>query len=187
AGESMTQSGGNLHSRSAASALSLLAVLCAFVGCAPRPSTVGSANPSAEQPARQPTSITIGTIREPTQGLTLFAGTGLLTMEHAWVFHSGLTTFDPQGNLLPRIAQKVPSVGDGDWQVAPDGSMTVTWKLRPDVKWHDGRPLVADDYVFGVQAMRDPALPVSRQDGIALITGAEAPDPQTFVVHWSQP
>jgi len=165
----------------------LLASSVLLVGACARPITSGDSTISSAQPPSALKSITIGTIREPTQGLILFAGTGLLTMEHTWVFHTGLTTFDPRSNLLPRIAQKVPTIRDGDWQIAPDGSMTVTWKLRPDVKWHDGKPLVADDFVFGVQALRDPGLSVSRQDGISLITSAEAPNPQTFVVHWSQP
>ena len=156
----------------------LLASSVLLVGACARPITSGDSTISSAQPPSALKSITIGTIREPTQGLILFAGTGLLTMEHTWVFHTGLTAFDPRGNLLPRIAQKVPTIRDGDWQIAPDGSMTVTWQLRPDVKWHDGKPLVADDFVFGVQALRDPGLSVSRQDGISLITSAEAPNPR---------
>ena len=51
--------------------------------------------------------------------------------------------YDDKGNLQPRIAEKVPSLSDGDWKVAADGSMDVTWKVRPDVFWQDGTPLTA--------------------------------------------
>ena len=33
------------------------------------------------------------------------------------------------------------------WKVSPDGK-TYSFKLRQDVKWHDGKPLTADDVVF---------------------------------------
>jgi peptide/nickel transport system substrate-binding protein len=33
----------------------------------------------------------------------------------------------------------------------------VTWKLKPGVKWHDGKPLTADDLVFTWDYARDPA------------------------------
>jgi peptide/nickel transport system substrate-binding protein len=33
------------------------------------------------------------------------------------------------------------------WSMSPDGA-TWTLKLRPNVKWHDGRPFTADDVVF---------------------------------------
>jgi peptide/nickel transport system substrate-binding protein len=33
------------------------------------------------------------------------------------------------------------------WQMSPDGG-TWTLKLRPNVKWHDGKPFTADDVVF---------------------------------------
>ena len=36
--------------------------------------------------------------------------------------------------------------------------MELTWKLRPNVKWHDGIPLTADDFVFGIQVIKDPTV-----------------------------
>src|SRR5206468_880926 len=40
--------------------------------------------------------------------------------------------------------------------LAADG-MSVTWKLKPGVKWHDGKPFTADDVVFNWEYARDPA------------------------------
>jgi peptide/nickel transport system substrate-binding protein len=34
--------------------------------------------------------------------------------------------------------------------------LTYTFKLRPDVKWHDGAPLNSDDVVFTVERIQDP-------------------------------
>ena len=161
--------------------------LLLFAGCASRAEVSGQVDAPAVQAPRTPKQISLGSTREPTSGFVLFQGSGLLVLEYTWIFQAGLTAFDPQGNLIPRIAQKVPTINDGDWQVNPDGSMAITWRLRPDVKWHDGAPLTADDFVFGVQAARDPALPANRLDGLNLIADATAIDPHTLVVHWSQP
>ena len=38
--------------------------------------------------------------------------------------------------------------------------MDTTWKLRPNVKWHDGTPFTAEDLVFGSALFRDTDFPV---------------------------
>ena len=38
-----------------------------------------------------------------------------------------------------------------------DGGMDVTWKLRPDIKWHDGTPHTSADMKFTVEAINSPA------------------------------
>ncbi|MDX3809826.1 MAG: peptide ABC transporter substrate-binding protein, partial [Bosea sp. (in: a-proteobacteria)] len=40
--------------------------------------------------------------------------------------------------------------------LSEDGK-TVTWKLKPGVKWHDGKPFTADDVVFTWEYAADPA------------------------------
>ena len=97
----------------------------------------------------------------------------------------GLTAYDQQGNLIPRVAQKVPSITDGDWKVLPDNSMEVTWTIRPDIKWHDGVPLTAEDFAFGIQVARDPAIPLPHGGAISRVREAVAIDPHTLVIRWS--
>src|SRR5439155_14592034 len=67
-------------------------------------------------------------------------------LEHFHMFHANLTMLDAEGNLIPHLAQKVPSIDDGDWKVLPGSGAEVTWKIRPGVVWHDGTPLVAEDF-----------------------------------------
>ncbi len=52
------------------------------------------------------------------------------------------------------LAAEIPEIENGG--VAPDG-MSVTWKLKKDVAWHDGRPFTADDVVFNWEYAADPA------------------------------
>jgi peptide/nickel transport system substrate-binding protein len=151
---------------------------------APSRSDSGAAAPSA--PAA-PKTLRIGTLKEPNTGIAVFAGSSNMSAQHIWMFHAGLTALDQQGNIQPRIAQKIPSINDGDWKVNPDGTMEVTWKLRPNVKWHDGTPLTADDFVLGIQIAKDPEIPLPHTGQVALIKEVVAPDAQTLVVRWSQP
>lgn len=59
----------------------------------------------------------------------------------------GLTTFDADGRTVPGAAES--------WQVSADG-LTWTFRLRPNLRWSDGRPLTADDFVFAFRRLLDP-------------------------------
>ncbi|MEA2642072.1 MAG: peptide/nickel transport system substrate-binding protein, partial [Chloroflexota bacterium] len=124
---------------------------------------------------------------EPTSGIVVMGQSGTGPPEHGFMLHAGLTNYDEAGTLQPWIATSVPSLENGAWQVAPDGRMDVTWKLRPGVRWHDGTPLTAADFVFGLRVQLDPELPTTRAGFLNLISSADAPDDSTLVIHWKQP
>ena len=50
--------------------------------------------------------------------------------------YEGLTALDKDLNIVPGLAQS--------WTVSQDGK-TVTFKLRPGVTFHDGKPMEAED------------------------------------------
>jgi hypothetical protein len=52
------------------------------------------------------------------------------------------------------LAAEIPSIHNGG--LSPDGK-SVTWKLKPGVKWHHGEPFTADDVVFNWEFAKDPA------------------------------
>jgi ABC-type transport system substrate-binding protein len=70
----------------------------------------------------------------------------------------GLSSVDSNGQRVPVLAAELPSTERGSWLVEADGRMQTTWKLRPNVTWHDGRPFTTEDLVFTVTAGRDPEL-----------------------------
>src|SRR4029453_12987654 len=70
------------------------------------------------------------------------------------IFYEPLASFDPDGNLFPNLAAEVPTLQNGG--VSKDGT-SVTWKLKRNVQWHDGRPFTADDVVFTWEFAADPA------------------------------
>jgi len=99
------------------------------------------------------------TSNEPVGSLATWgAPTTVSSNDMNFIFHAGLTTTQPSETTVPWIARKVPTIADGDWRVFPDGSMEVTWALRPDVKWHDGTPLTSKDFALGLEIRLDPAL-----------------------------
>ncbi len=70
------------------------------------------------------------------------------------IFFEPLAGWDKEANLIPQLAAEAPTKANGG--VSAD-SREVTWKLKRDVKWHDGRPFTADDVVFTWEYAADPA------------------------------
>ena len=63
-------------------------------------------------------------------------------------FTDGLMQMDASGKAVPAVAQT--------YDVSQDGK-TYTFHLRKDVKWSNGDPVTAKDFVFGWQRAVDPA------------------------------
>jgi peptide/nickel transport system substrate-binding protein len=79
---------------------------------------------------------------------------GTKDQEASRIFYEPLAAWDPEGNLVPILAAEIPDLeNDG---LSRDG-LSVTWKLKPNVRWHDGKPLTADDLVFNWEYSADPA------------------------------
>jgi len=70
------------------------------------------------------------------------------------LFYEPLANWDAEGNMKPVLAESIPGLEDGT--LAKDGK-SVTWKLKKNVKSHDGKPFTADDVVFNWEYSKDPA------------------------------
>src|SRR5438046_2607829 len=91
------------------------------------------------------------------QGPTLLNphfATGTKDQDGSRLFYEPLAGWDRDGNLRPILAEAIPGREDGT--LAADGK-SVTWKLKKNVKWHDGKPFTADDVVFNWEYSKDPA------------------------------
>ncbi|GAB4527852.1 MAG: peptide-binding protein [Anaerolineae bacterium] len=90
-----------------------------------------------------------------------------------------LLAHDPgSGQLKPRLAET--------WSVSGD-SRTITFTLRTDARWHDGRPVTADDVAFSIQVARDPALDSLYGPQLKYISQVDTRDRQTVVVYLDTP
>ena len=45
----------------------------------------------------------------------------------------------------PWLAESLPATERGTWTINQDGTMVTTYRLRPNVRWHDGVPLTSRD------------------------------------------
>src|SRR5437868_4832642 len=59
-----------------------------------------------------------------------------------WAMYDSLLTFDPQGNVVGRVAD--------NYNLSSDG-LTWTFNIRKDIKFHNGDPLTSADVVFSLQ------------------------------------
>jgi peptide/nickel transport system substrate-binding protein len=108
---------------------------------------------------------------------------GTKDQEGSRIFYEPLAAWDPEGNLAPVLAAEIPEIENGG--VAPDG-MSVTWKLKKDVQWHDGRPFTADDAVFNWEYAADPATAATTIGSYQEIK-VEKVDPLTVRVRFAKP
>ena len=61
--------------------------------------------------------------------------------------YESLTTYDEKTNIIPCLATS--------WEITNDGK-TYTFKLRPNVKFHNGQTMTADDVKYSIERVLDP-------------------------------
>jgi peptide/nickel transport system substrate-binding protein len=88
----------------------------------------------------------------------------------------GLLTYDFDLNPKPLLST--------EWSVSDDG-LRYTFKLRPNVKWHDGKDFSSADVAFSIKTIKD-VHPRGRSTFLNLVD-VETPDPLTAVLVLSKP
>jgi peptide/nickel transport system substrate-binding protein len=91
------------------------------------------------------------------------------------MIYNGLITHDKDTNIIPDLAES--------WDLAPD-CRELTFRLRKNVRWHDGQPFTASDVVFTHQLMAHPKTPSPYKDDFEDVTSVEALDPHTVRVRY---
>ena len=72
------------------------------------------------------------------------------------------------------------------WDISPD-QLTITFRLRKGMHWHDGEEVTAKDVDFTYRYMVDPKTPTAYGESFRQIRNAEIVDPQTFRVTYEKP
>ena len=79
---------------------------------------------------------------QPYKSIGKYGGTARITLWDTWQFFNwehALTLSANMRDVLPNLAES--------WELSEDGRIT-TIHLRPGIKWSDGHPLTADDFMF---------------------------------------
>ncbi|MBI3506633.1 MAG: ABC transporter substrate-binding protein [Proteobacteria bacterium] len=110
------------------------------------------------------------------------ASTSYVMQQTLGLHYSQLLKFDPDNypNFKPDIAES--------YAIAPD-QLTVTFKLRPGVKFHDGTVLTSEDVKATFERLRKPPANVVsvRQASFEDIDRIETPDANTVVFRMTKP
>jgi peptide/nickel transport system substrate-binding protein len=88
------------------------------------------------------------------------------------------------GALAPELAVRVPTQKNGG--ISADGK-TLTYELRPNLKWSDGQPLTSEDVAFSVVLINDSKTNISDRTGYDLITRIDTPTKTKVVMHLAHP
>jgi peptide/nickel transport system substrate-binding protein len=151
--------------------LAVLALLTATLACTSPPSPRSA--------------IVAGVVREP--GSLLDQGDPGARFIAGLVFEK-LVRYDEKDELVPRLAESVPSFENGMVRIIADerdasGRLAVTFVLRPDLVWHDGKPITSDDVAFAwLLGLAAPEFSVERADA-ALVERVETIDARVVVFH----
>jgi peptide/nickel transport system substrate-binding protein len=107
--------------------------------------------------------------------------------EHVSMVDAGLVGQNPATlERVPVLAEELPSVKKGTWKIDPQKKTMVTvYKLRPNLKWHDGKPYTSQDFEFGWQIAKHPQFPMPDRLVPEMISKIETPDERTLVIHWN--
>lgn len=139
------------------------------------------------QPSRQPAtgnhapvygdSLVEGTIGEASTLIPILASDSA-SHSVAGQIYNGLIKYDKNLQLVGDLAQS--------YQVAADGQ-TITFRLRKNVRWHDGAPFTARDVLYTYRVIIDPKTPTAYSEDFKQVASVTAPDPFTVVVRYARP
>lgn len=167
------------------SALVLMSLLASCASAPRSQTTTGSGN--GQPAARRPSPTLVFIARAEPDDLSQGAAVGTSSSTTYRIFNATMALRDGQGVPQPQLLMELPRLNTETWRILPEGKMETTYRLKPNLTWHDGHPFTADDVVFGWRVAKQPELGTSNDLPQALMEQVEAPDPLTFVVRWSQP
>lgn len=158
------------------------------LGCAPATGPGGRASSDEAPRATGPRTLNIAMQVEPlyissralrasgnSQGMTVAA------------FNAGLSYDDENRTAQPQLAEALPRLNTDSWKVNPDGSMETTWRLRPNLTYHDGVAVSAQDWVLSYRIFSDTSIGQALTGALRYISDVSAPDDRTVVVKFKQP
>ena len=165
-------------------------------GCSSLPSvngiSLGSPSPQASQYQPEPArheggTLVVGDWESPTNFSPLFNEEVPAAQVDALLFAS-LVRLDPNLQPVADLVERVPTLENGDVKWNHDaGTVDVTYRLRPGLRWSDGEPLTADDVAFTWRLIVNPKVQgVLSPDGYTAISRVDVHDLQRFTLHFDR-
>ena len=124
----------------------------------------------------------------PKKGGTLVLVSSQVPRHFNPAVQSGIATMAPGAHIFATLVR-----ADADWKIHPylakswttsaDGK-SVTFKLRTDAKFHDGKPITSADVKFSIETQKANH---PFKTSLGAVTGVETPDAHTVVVKLKHP
>jgi peptide/nickel transport system substrate-binding protein len=167
-----------MHRAARVAAVLMMAGACALPAACGRDveGKTDEPSPGSEAPPAGDTFIeaSIGDI----SGLIPSLTSDLSSAEIGGLIYDGLVRYDKDLNFAGALADS--------WNFSKN-CLELTFKLRKNVKWHDGHPFNADDVLFTYKTMIDPKTPAPFKEAYLAVKDVEAPDPYTVRVSYAKP
>ncbi|MYS86921.1 ABC transporter substrate-binding protein [Embleya scabrispora] len=106
------------------------------------------------------------------------AASALINVARVTAVFDSLVAIGPDLNPRPMLALS--------W-TPDDTAATWTFRLRPGVRWHDGKPFTAEDVIYSLNWMSDPSNQLSAAVTNVDLPRLAAPDPETVIVRLHRP
>jgi peptide/nickel transport system substrate-binding protein len=146
----------------------------ALISCSKK--SIDSTDYSKPYPSQEGGTLIDAMIGEPSGLISMIAGESASSAITANIFNK-LLKYNKNLDLEGELAES--------WQVSSD-QKTITFKLKPNLKWSDGIPLTSADVLWTWHAVIDDKTGSPYASDYQLVKKAEALDPLTFSVTYDQ-
>ncbi len=128
-------------------------------------------------------TVVVG-IAEAPESLDPRVGTSVASYRLHQLLYNQLVTQDAEGRLVPDLAESWEERIDGE---GLEARQTWTFRLRRGVRFHDGRPLSADDVVYTFHSLLAPGFASHKRAAFADVVEVSAEAPATVVFTLAKP
>ncbi|MCY4543108.1 MAG: peptide ABC transporter substrate-binding protein [Rhodobacteraceae bacterium] len=116
--------------------------------------------------------------------LNPFLSGGTKDIESASLVIEPLARYDEQGNMVPWLAEEIPTVANGG---VADDLMSITWRVAEGITWSDGTPLTAADVAFTAEYCMHPEGGCAQLSSFEHVESVTAIDDRTVEIKYSTP
>ena len=149
----------------------LLSLVLSFLAASSMPLGAASDKP------KQGGTLNMG-LRRDIQLMNPLVGTRSTEQHIRHLMFETLLDFDLTGTIQPNLATQ--------WTVSNDGKL-ITFKLREDVKFHNGKQMTAQDVKFSIEYTKNPKNGAFGFRGLALVDRVETEGKYTLNVYLKKP
>ncbi len=162
--------------------ITMMLVACAAPATESLPTLAKPAAPSSTVASPKNKTVVGAWIQEP-DAITPY----YTSMNYAWWIAQltllGLAEWNDKGNLVPELAEAIPSSENGG--ISKD-NLTITWKLKKGLKWSNGQPLTSKDVKFTWESIVDAKNKPLSVEGYNKIEKIDTPDDLTIVIKFKE-